>query len=111
MELAALLSGFLKLAKGKKIFRQPHLSLYSAILVCHYSAAGANPFRVSRRELMEHASIRSYMTYHKCMTDLIDNGIVAYEPSYHPTVASRITLLDVRKLSDPAGRSAPQGIK
>lgn len=88
------LVSFLKLASGNMSFRQSHLSLYSAILMYHDSAAGQNPFRISRRDLMKHSAIRSYTTYHKCMTDLIENGLIEYEPSYHPTLASRITLLN-----------------
>lgn len=43
---------------------------------------------------MKHSAIRSYTTYHKCMVDLIENGLIEYEPSYHPTLASRIKLLN-----------------
>lgn len=94
MGTAEKLASFLKLASGNRSFRQSHLSLYSAILMYHDKAFGQNPFRVSRRELMKHSAIRSYATYHKCMGELIANGLVEYEPSYHPTLASRITLLN-----------------
>lgn len=94
METATLLASFLKLASGSKIFRQSHISLFSAILAIREKASNQNIFRVSRRELMKYSAIRSYTTYHNCMSDLIDYGLLEYEPSYHPTIASRIRLLD-----------------
>lgn len=94
MGTAEQLASFLKLASGNRRFRQSHLSLYSAILMYHDKASCQNPFRVSRRELMKHSAIRSFATYHKCMGELIAHGLIEYEPSYHPNLASRVTLLD-----------------
>jgi len=93
MGTAELLANFLKLASGNRRFRQSHLSLFSAILMYYDKASRQNPFRVSRRELMKYSAIRSYATYHKCMGELIANGLIKYEPSYHPNLASRVTLL------------------
>jgi len=93
MGTAAQLASFLKLASGNRRFRQSHLSLFSAILMYHDKASHQNPFRISRRELMKHSAILSYATYHKCMGELIANGLIEYEPSYHPNLASHIRLL------------------
>jgi len=97
MDTATLLASFLKLASGSKIIRQSHISLFSAILAVQNKACKLDKFRVSRRELMKYSAIRSYTTYHKCMTDLVDHGLLEYDPSYHPTIASRIRLLDFAK--------------
>jgi hypothetical protein len=94
MGTAERLESFLRFASGNTDLRQSHLSLYSAILMYHQNRGGQNPFRVSRRELMGHSAIRSFATYHKCMNGLIASGLVAYRPSYHPSLASQITLLD-----------------
>ncbi|MEH3112618.1 hypothetical protein [Pedobacter terrae] len=94
MGTAEQLVSFLKLASGNRRFRQSHLSLYSALLMYYDKASRQNPFRVSRRELMKHSAIHSYATYHKCMGELIANGLIEYEPSYHPKLASRVALLD-----------------
>ena len=88
------LTVFLKSVSGNRVFRQSHLSLYSALLVSHERARGANPFRISRRELMAQSAIRSFATYHKCITDLVEGGYIQYEPSYHPSLGSGVTLLD-----------------
>jgi hypothetical protein len=93
MGTAEQLTSFLKLTSGNRRFRQSHLSLYSAILMYYVKASSQNPFQVSRRELMKHSAIHSFATYHKCMDDLINNGFIKYEPSYHPSLASRVTLL------------------
>lgn len=94
MGVAEHLASFLKLASKNRHFYQSHLSLYSAILMHYDKGSSQNPFRVSRKELMRHSAIRSSATYHKCMADLMENGLIEYEPSYHPTLASRLTLLD-----------------
>lgn len=91
---AEQLTSFLKLASGNRHFRQSHLSLYSAILMYHAKASFQNPFRVSRRELMEHSAIHSFSTYHRCIKDLVDNGFIEYWPSYHPSLASSVMLLN-----------------
>ncbi|RQO65482.1 hypothetical protein DBR40_23570 [Pedobacter sp. KBW01] len=91
---AERLASFLKLASRNRSFYQSHISLYSAILVYYSKASCQNPFRISRRKLMRHSAIRSFATYHKCMGELAASGLIGYEPSYHPSLASRITLLD-----------------
>lgn len=94
MVTAELLCSFLKLASENRLYRQSHLSLYMAILMYHDKSLGQNPFRVSRRELMKYSAICSYATYHKCMRELVANGLIEYEPTYHPKHASLVTLLN-----------------
>ena len=43
---------------------------------------------------MKHSAIHSFATYHKCMKALVSYGYIDYQPSYHPTLASQITLLN-----------------
>lgn len=88
------LTCFLKSVSGNKAFRQSHRSLYSALLVGHERAGGANPFRISRRELMENSAIRSFATYHRCIIYLVEGGYIGYEPSYHPSLGSGVTLMN-----------------
>jgi len=94
MDTGNRLSSFLQLASKNKRFHQSHLSLYSALLMCYNKGLCQNPFRISRREIMKHSAIHSFATYHKCMRDLIEYGYVDYQPSYHPHLASQITLLN-----------------
>lgn len=94
MDTAEQLSSFLKLVSKNRNIKPSHLSLYSAILMCYTKGLCQNPFRVSRRELMKHSAIHSFATYHKCMKELVLYGYIDYQPSYHPNLASRITLLN-----------------
>ena len=94
MDTGKQLTSFLKLASKNNRFHQSHFSLYSAILMCYTKGLSQNPFRVSRRELMRHSAIHSFATYHKCMKALVSYGYIDYQPSYHPTLASQITLLN-----------------
>ncbi|WP_342328061.1 hypothetical protein [Pedobacter sp. FW305-3-2-15-E-R2A2] len=93
MDTGKQLTNFLKLASKNNGFHQSHFSLYSAILMCYTKGLCQNPFRVSRRELMKHSAIHSFATYHKCLKDLVSHGYIDYQPSYHPKLASQVTLL------------------
>jgi len=87
METAKTLARFLKLASGNKIFRQSHISLFSAILAVQYRAFKADKFRISRRVLMKYSAIVPYTRYHKCMSNLVNPRLLEYDTSYHPTIA------------------------
>jgi hypothetical protein len=100
MDTGERLTSFLKLVSGNRRFRQSHLSLYSAILMCHSKASSQNPFRVSRRELMKHSAIHSFATYHKCIKDLVESGLIFYEPSYDPSLASQVFLLNINEKNE-----------
>ncbi|SMD16277.1 hypothetical protein [Pedobacter nyackensis] len=100
METGKQLTSFLNAASKNKRFHQSHLSLYSAILMCYTKGLCKNPFRISRRELMKHSAIHSFATYHKCMKDLVIYGFVDYQPSYHPHLASQITLLNDNEIDE-----------
>lgn len=72
-----------------------HLSLIMAVLF--YFRTDDTPgegTKISRSRLMRFARIKSIATYHKCLKDVIDFGYISYEPSYHPTNASSIWLLN-----------------
>lgn len=43
---------------------------------------------------MKHSAIQAFATYHRCMKDLVNDGHIEYQPSYHPHLASQVTLLN-----------------
>lgn len=90
------LSCYIKMASLQKHLLPSHISLYSAILLTYQKGGFANPFRVTRRELMKLSSIRSFTTYHKRLEELIDLGYVIYSPSFDPILASQIELLPIK---------------
>lgn len=91
MDAGKYLTAFLQVASANGLHKS-HISLYAAVLVCFTISESQNPFRVSRRKLMKHSGIQSFATYHECMKDLVLHGFINYQPSYHPQLASQISL-------------------
>ncbi len=89
-------SSFIKMASFQKHILPSHISLYSALLLTYQKGGFANPFRITRRELMKLSSIRSFTTYHKRLEELIDFGCIIYSPSFDPILASQIELLPIK---------------
>ena len=59
-----------------------HCSIYMALILLWHKNKLANPFPVSRKDIMELAHIHSIVTYHKCIGQLEDYGYIRYNPSY-----------------------------
>ncbi len=85
---------FLKKAADDNRLLPSHLSLMMAVFYFHNDSMHNDAIKVSRSRLMRFSRIRSIATYHKCLKDLIDFGYISYRPSYHPTNASSIWLLN-----------------
>lgn len=84
---------FLQHIAGNRKILTSHVGLYTAMVHSHEQQGFKNPFRITRRELMQTSAIRSFATYHKCLQQLIDWGYILYKPSYDPYKASQITFL------------------
>jgi hypothetical protein len=67
-----------------------HISLFSALFIQWQRNSFANPFAVTRRELMAFSKIASIATYHKCIRELDEYGYIRYQPSYHPKLGSQV---------------------
>ena len=85
---------FIKRAADDNRLLPSHLSLVMAIFYFRIDDTPGAATRVSRSRLMRFARIKSIVTYHKCLKDLIDFGYISYEQSYHPINASLIWLLN-----------------
>ena len=70
-----------------------HLAIYLALLHVWQEQCCGMPFRISRAEVMKASKIRAVTTYHKHMKELEAFGFIVYEPSFHPQLASSVTLL------------------
>ena len=92
MEKLEQLSSFINRVASDVRLRPTHTSLYLALCHAWSSSQFANAFRVSRRQLMYAAHIRSIATYHKVIGDLQAFGYLDYWPSYHPVNGSRVSL-------------------
>jgi hypothetical protein len=84
---------FLQQIGSNRCILTSHISLYIAMIRIQELQGYKNPFRITRRELMQTSAIRSFGTYHKCLQELIRWGYIAYQPSYDIYKASQITFL------------------
>ena len=78
-----------RMAKDKRLLAT-HVSMYTALFVCWQRQGFAQPFAVSRRELMVFSKIASIATYHKCIKDLDEFGYIRYQPSFNPKKGSLV---------------------
>ena len=74
-----------------------HFGIYMALIILWHENALANPFPVSRKNIMELAHIHSSTTYHKCIAQLELYGYIQYNPSYSYYQRSLIYLNNVDK--------------
>lgn len=93
---ADFLLNFLSDALSKKCITSIHIALYIGIYRNYCVNSQANPFFITRRGMMAIAKIKSKATYHKCISDLIREGYITYEPSYNPFTGSTVTLISLR---------------
>jgi len=70
-----------------------HLCLYTAMAYLGKDAAPGAFFNVTRKKLMRHSGIRSIVTYHKYIAELVRYGYISYQPSYHPLLGSQIAFI------------------
>ena len=71
-----------------------HISLYVSLFQLWSRHQYQTPFRVSRKEVMKLAKIRSFATYHKCIKELHSAGFIIYSPCYHPYEGSLVEIID-----------------
>ncbi|SFT97423.1 hypothetical protein SAMN04489724_3083 [Algoriphagus locisalis] len=67
-------------------------AVFLAMLQLWKEQKRCNPFQISRRKIMKLSGIKSIVTYHSCICELKDLGIVEYLPSYHPKLGSEVRL-------------------
>lgn len=68
------------------------VAVFLAMLQLWKEQKRRNPFQISRRKIMQLSGIKSIVTYHTCISELKDRGIVEYRPSYHPKMGSEVRL-------------------
>lgn len=68
------------------------ISVFMAILQIWKEQEHQNPFRITRKKVMKKSGVKSIVTYHKCITELQDRGMMDYQPSYHPKLGSKVFL-------------------
>jgi hypothetical protein len=67
-----------------------HISLCAALFVAWQKSGYANPFGITRKQLMVYSKIASVATYHKCIKGLNVWGYIRYQPSFSPKQESLV---------------------
>lgn len=75
---------FYKLLRENKNLKHSHLTLYLTLYREWFNNGFKNPISISRPEMMQASKIQSSSTYHKCLKDLQDSGLIYYKPSFNP---------------------------
>lgn len=75
---------FYKLLGKNKNLKHSHLTLYMALYRKWFLNGCRNPISISRPVMMKASKIQSSSTYHKCLKDLQDSGLIYYKPSFNP---------------------------
>lgn len=70
-----------------------HISLCFAMVICWNDQKRKQPFKISRKIIMEYSKIGSISTYHICIKDLTSFGLIRYAPSYDSYQGTLVTLL------------------
>lgn len=93
MKFSYPIDNFLRRAAYDNRLLPSHISLFMAMFYYSPERSPRSDFQVSRKKLMHFARIKSIATYHKCVRELVDFGYIIYMPSYHPHLASTISIL------------------
>lgn len=83
---------YIRLIRDKRI-NAWHISVFMGVYYLWCLNGMRNPVPVTRRKLMDLSRLQSFMTYHKCIKQLVDYGYIEYTPSYHPREGSRVNLV------------------
>lgn len=70
-----------------------HLAVIFSIMQLATGNLFTEAIHISRKKVMRFAKIKSFVTYHKCITELERFGYLIYIPSYHPEYGSKVHLL------------------
>jgi len=93
MKPTNIVDAFLKQAADDERLLPSHVSLFMAMFYYSPDQTPEKIFQASRKKLMRFSRIKSIVTYHKCMKELVAYGYVYYKPSYDPQRASSLALL------------------
>lgn len=93
MDRLQQLTNYIKKVTSDARLKPIHIALSLALCDVWIVEQFQQPYRVSRRVLMQASRIRSKATYHKVIKELQSFGYIKYNPSYHPVKASQVLLV------------------
>jgi len=85
-----LLNTFISKAIEDDRLLPSHLCLYLSLFWLWHLNGYTDHIIIFRNEVMALAKIKSIVTYHKCLRELVRHGYISYEPTYNYHQGSRI---------------------
>jgi hypothetical protein len=87
-----------------------HISMYVSLLQLWSINQFRKSFRIHRDQVMKLSRIKSLATYHRCIRQLHNAGLIAYSPSYDPYKGSLVEVIEDRdqshrKVNTPAQKA------
>ncbi len=92
MKLSIKADQFLRRAANDNRLLPSHISLFMAMFYFSPGDATESFFKITRKKLMRFSRIKSIVTYHKCIRELVAYGYIIYQPSFDPYRASLVSL-------------------
>jgi hypothetical protein len=93
MDRLQQLTNYIKKVTSDARLKPIHIAMALALCDVWIVKQFQQPYRVSRRALMQASKIRSKATYHRVIKELQSFGYLKYNPSYHPINASQVVLV------------------
>ena len=88
---------FIQAGKSNKKLKATHISIYLALFCSWRNDNYHTPFKISRSTIMDMAKIRSMATYHKCIREISEWGLIEYSPSYDRFIGTQVRFLNLSK--------------
>ena len=95
MEQVKALANFYSAIKDDNRIGTTHISIYMALFHFYNLNQFRNPIAITRSSVMQIAKISGIATYHRCIRDLHDFGYITYNPSYNPSISTKVFLLKI----------------
>lgn len=92
LDVSALIIMFFDISEKYDQITISHLGIFLALLRLWTENRFQNPITVTRSKIMRLARIHARTTYHKCIKDFLNAGLIEYYPSFHPQGESKIVL-------------------
>jgi hypothetical protein len=84
---------FMERARSDPRLGPLHISLYMALIFCWTQQGRNGPVQFTAKELMPIAKILGGTPFYRCIKELHKYGYIIYEPSFDPSVKSKVTFL------------------
>ena len=91
-EFSFLISFYDQTEKDNRL-KTGHLNIYTCLVLLCFLNGWKKSISITRSKVMRLAKIKGKATYHRYLKELQEFGYISYQPSYHPTIGSHVTLL------------------